>query len=512
MASSSHNFQEINDLCANLNLEEEEEDVIIRNTGSIDTGVDMRWCLVGTFIQDHQMDFDTIQHQLASLWKPGMGFMSEHVVKDVGNRMGAYIESDPNNFTGDWKEFLRIRVTLHIGKPLRRKMKISPEGEDSFWINFKYERAPTFCFICGIIGHTENFCSQLFHTPPEKIVKPYGNWMRAQPTRQSKFIGSKWLRNVGWQPEQEASVENIGKVNANPNIIGGNQGTHSTINTGDSQHIHSSDLLNKAATQNNNGIEKGGLPISDVKRRRTSIEGSIDLDPLDEDMDHNDLMGHNADSAQTVPQQLIKNDTELPKNAKVDEIKRTISFEGAFTVEAQGHSGGLALLWKDNDEIKLNGYSNNHIDCFVTSSTFPTYRLTGIYGEPNRALRKNTWQLLRTLHASNSSPWCLIGDFNNVTSQADKKGGNPYPNWLIEGFQKVLSDCALFDLNLFGYQFTWERGRGTSNWIEVRIDRALAYDLWLHNFSLARLTNTEISTSDHTPIFLEPSPKNQTRH
>ncbi|XP_030487162.1 uncharacterized protein LOC115704079 [Cannabis sativa] len=270
MASSSHNFQEINDLCANLNLEEEEEDVIIRNTGSIDTGVDTRWCLVGTFIQHHQMDFDTIQHQLASLWKPGMGmfckelgsnrflfqfyhdvdinrvidgspwrclrkliifdrlkagddprsiplskldiwvqifnlqpgFMSEHVVKDVGNRMGAYIESDPNNFTGDWKEFLRIRVTLHIGKPLRRKMKISPEGEDSFWINFKYERAPTFCFICGIIGHTENFCSQLFHTPPEKIVKPYSNWMRAQPTRQSKFIGSKWLRNVGWQPEQ----------------------------------------------------------------------------------------------------------------------------------------------------------------------------------------------------------------------------------------------------------------------------------------------------------------------
>lgn len=62
---------------------------------------------------------------------------------------------------------------------------------------------------------------------------------------------------------------------------------------------------------------------------------------------------------------------------------------------------------------------------------------------------------------------------NNVLSQNDKKGGRPYPQWLLQGFQEVLSDCNLIDMNLEGYQFTLERGFGTDNCIEVRLDRNL---------------------------------------
>ncbi|KAF4393426.1 hypothetical protein F8388_023230 [Cannabis sativa] len=219
MASSSHNFQEINDLCANLNLEEEEEDVIIRNTGSIDTGVDTRWCLVGTFIQHHQMDFDTIQHQLASLWKPGMGMFC----KELGS----------NRFLFQFYHDVDINRVID-GSPWRCLRKL---------IIFDRLKA--------------------------------GDDPRSIPLSKLDI----WVQIFNLQPDsdaeiEEASVENIGKVNANPNIIGGNQGTHSAINTRDSQHIQSSDLLNKAGTQNNNDIKKGGLPISDVKRRRTSIEGS----------------------------------------------------------------------------------------------------------------------------------------------------------------------------------------------------------------------------------------------
>lgn len=40
------------------------------------------------------------------------------------------------------------------------------------------------------------------------------------------------------------------------------------------------------------------------------------------------------------------------------------------------------------------------------------------------------------------------GDMNNVLTQANKEGGKLYPNWLIRGFQEVLEDCGLVDMDL----------------------------------------------------------------
>ncbi|XP_062113338.1 uncharacterized protein LOC133824468 [Humulus lupulus] len=109
------------------------------------------------------------------------------------------------------------------------------------------------------------------------------------------------------------------------------------------------------------------------------------------------------------------------------------------------------------------------------------WRLTGMYGEPNRALRRRTWSLIRRLHEQSELPWCLIGDLNNV-----------------------LNECGLIDLDLNGYQFTWEMGFGTNRWVEVRIDRALSSHSWLHMFPMAELFNLEFSTSDHSPLLLDP--------
>lgn len=97
----------------------------------------------------------------------------------------------------------------------------------------------------------------------------------------------------------------------------------------------------------------------------------------------------------------------------------------------------------------------------------------GIYDELDRTQRRKTWDLLRNLARDSNLLWCVIGDMNNVVSQRDKKCGSPYPNLLVEGFNEVLVDTSLIDIELVGHQFTWERGRGTEEWMEVRLDRAL---------------------------------------
>lgn len=75
---------------------------------------------------------------------------------------------------------------------------------------------------------------------------------------------------------------------------------------------------------------------------------------------------------------------------------------------------------------------------------------------------------------------------------------------MIDGFNRVLEDIALQDLPLNGHQFTWERGRNTAAWIEIRLDRVVVSSSWLSIFPLAKLYTKEGSSSDHSPICLEP--------
>lgn len=189
---------------------------------------------------------------------------------------------------------------------------------------------------------------------------------------------------------------------------------------------------------------------------------------------------------------------------KMERVRRALRFDGLISVDDVGKSGGLAFLWRHKDQAQLRSESRNHIDMEINMNGKDRWRLTGVYGEPDRNQRRKTWDLLRTLARDSNLPWCTIGDLNNVLSQEDKNGGAPYPSWLIDGFNEVLVDVELIDMDLVGHQFTWEKGRGTTAWTEVRLDRALTTMTWLNMFPVAKLYNLEGSSSDHSPILLTP--------
>lgn len=203
------------------------------------------------------------------------------------------------------------------------------------------------------------------------------------------------------------------------------------------------------------------------------------------------------------PTLLFLCETLCGKN-KMEQIRARLGYQGLLVVEAQGRSGGLALLWKETDQVNLISLSHHHIDVEVCISGTQTWRLTGFYGEPNRSQRKKTWELLRNLARDSNLPWCIIGDMNNIVSQIDKKGGALYPQWLLDGFNEVLAETGLKDLELYGHQYTWEKGRNTSTWLKIRLDRAMATNHWCTLFPLEILVNLEGSPSDQSPIFLEP--------
>ncbi|KAM6577555.1 hypothetical protein CsatB_029392 [Cannabis sativa] len=147
----------------------------------------------------------------------------------------------------------------------------------------------------------------------------------------------------------------------------------------------------------------------------------------------------------------------------VDRVRVRLGFEGAFSVDVNGRKGGLSMFWRLNDEAKMLGFSQHHIDLEVS-----------------------------------------IQDFNNIASNDEKKGVRPYPSALISGFQSARDDCHLIDLELRGYPFTWEHGKGADHCIEIRLDKANVTHDWLDIFNHSTLTNIGYTCSDHAPIFLQP--------
>lgn len=164
--------------------------------------------MVDEFLTEKNINFGAMQNVLAAL----RGFISENILRSIGYSTGNFVKSDSSNFDDIWKSLLRIRVTMSVDKPVKRRTKIKRDGDRWFWINFKYERLSTFCFVCGLLSHTDRE-SIVYANPEKEIEHAYGTWLRA-PLRNNKTnIGDKWLRNSQggngswtWKTEKQGSM------------------------------------------------------------------------------------------------------------------------------------------------------------------------------------------------------------------------------------------------------------------------------------------------------------------
>ncbi|CAH9109974.1 unnamed protein product [Cuscuta europaea] len=73
---------------------------------------------------------------------------------------------------------MRIRVCMDIRKPLKKGTTLK-KGGIGHWVDFKYEKLPNFCFICGIIDHSDKFCLVVYEGDNTLLDKFYGVHLRA---------------------------------------------------------------------------------------------------------------------------------------------------------------------------------------------------------------------------------------------------------------------------------------------------------------------------------------------
>ncbi|XP_031117628.1 uncharacterized protein LOC116021122 [Ipomoea triloba] len=209
------------------------------------------------------------------------------------------------------------------------------------------------------------------------------------------------------------------------------------------------------------------------------------------------------------PKVLFLMETFVDKR-KMELVRVQNGYDSMFVVDAIGHRGGLALLWMNSVEVEVTAFSSNFIDVQLALDVGkPYWRFTGFYGLPERHRRRESWQLLRSLATHSNLPWVIMGDFNDLLNQADKRGRLPHPEWLITGFREAVNDCGLRELPFDGHQFTWEWSRGTANMVEEKLDRIFTIESWLSLYDGAQASSLICPYSDHLPLMLSPESLNR---
>ena len=82
---------------------------------------------------------------------------------------------------------MRVRVSIPIFKPIRRKGFVARSNGTRHWVNFKYERLAMFCHFCGMMGHDLQHCASYYPASKNngEVVCQYGDWMKATGARSS---------------------------------------------------------------------------------------------------------------------------------------------------------------------------------------------------------------------------------------------------------------------------------------------------------------------------------------
>ena len=67
-------------------------------------------------------------------------------------------------------------MDILIEKPLRRGGHVANIEGEKVWVTFKYERLPTFCFDCGVMGRDNKHCHMKRDRQNGNPL--YGDWVR----------------------------------------------------------------------------------------------------------------------------------------------------------------------------------------------------------------------------------------------------------------------------------------------------------------------------------------------
>lgn len=80
-------------------------------------------------------------------------YMERQMALEISKAVGEVLAIDWRDRDRCWTKFMRVLIKLDTSKALRRVVCLKGNDGKEFVCFIKYERLPTFCYICGRVGH-----------------------------------------------------------------------------------------------------------------------------------------------------------------------------------------------------------------------------------------------------------------------------------------------------------------------------------------------------------------------
>jgi 14-3-3 protein epsilon len=142
--------------------------------------------VVPASIQLDHIDIWVQVHQLP------FGFIQPKVGQAIGRYLGELKEYDHRNSVHS--SYMRLKVRININNPLQQSWKVRANEGNYVHILFKYEKLGIFCYLCGLLGHTDKNCPKLFDMEHDDGVRGWGENLRPLIKRMGTPATNKYLK------------------------------------------------------------------------------------------------------------------------------------------------------------------------------------------------------------------------------------------------------------------------------------------------------------------------------
>ncbi|CAO2835426.1 unnamed protein product [Amaranthus hypochondriacus] len=91
---------------------------------------------------------------------------SDNHIRAIAKVVGECMETEEDFL--DVNPYRRVRIIMDVTKPLKRYQLVKTKNGTTVKIPIKYERLPHFCFLCGLMTHTEKNCTWVAEEEKER--------------------------------------------------------------------------------------------------------------------------------------------------------------------------------------------------------------------------------------------------------------------------------------------------------------------------------------------------------
>lgn len=109
---------------------------------------------------------------------------------------------------------------------------------------------------------------------------------------------------------------------------------------------------------------------------------------------------------------------------------------------------------------------------------------------------KELWE--QTRGVAHDGSWLLMGDFNYIRYDHEKRGGDKPHSEAIDEFNGCIQDKKLEDLKWWGQKFTWWNKQEDGGSIDCKLDHVLVHGEWKEKFPWSDATFLLSGISDHS--------------